>query len=315
MRSFHVLLAACCVLLAVCHHPFPATSVPCLETTITLPEDSYPCALCYNSHNDKVYCANACNGMNGHSATAGNVTVIDGASNQVITTVRDGSGPSALCYNSRDNKVYCANWGGNVTVIDGASNQVITTVAAESCPCALCCNSRNNKVYCANNGVWAGANMDTIIGDSVTVIDGASNQVIATVAPGSYLLCYNPQNNKVYCANYVSGNVTVIDGASNQVIATQVIGTPAAQYAPSALCYNPQDNRVYCACASFAWPTVNSDSVTAIDGASNSLFSAIAVGIWPRAMTCNPAQNRVYVANSGSSSISVLHDSASGGAE
>ena len=37
----------------------------------------------------------------------------------------------------------------------------------------------------------------------MTVIDGATDSVIATVdvggGPGA--LCYNPQNNKVYCAN------------------------------------------------------------------------------------------------------------------
>ena len=33
-------------------------------------------------------------------------------------------------------------------------------------------------------------------------------------------LCYNPTNNKVYCANDNSHNVTVIDGATNAVLAT-----------------------------------------------------------------------------------------------
>ena len=43
----------------------------------------------------------------------------------------------------------------------------------------------------------------------MTVIDGATNSVLATVTAGArpYALCYNPQNNKVYCAN--SGNAAV----------------------------------------------------------------------------------------------------------
>ena len=38
----------------------------------------------------------------------------------------------------------------------------------------------------------------------MTVIDGATDRVIATVTAGNYprALCYNPTNNKVYCANY-----------------------------------------------------------------------------------------------------------------
>jgi len=137
------------------------------------------------------------------------------------------------------------------------------------------------------------------------VIDGASNQVITTVAAGSgpYALCYNPLDDKVYCANTDGGNVTVIDGASNQVVTT--VG---ARSYPQALCYNPQDNKVYCA-------NGHSNNVTVIDGASDSVVKTIAVGMNPFALTCNPAQNRIYVANRQSNSVSVIRDSAFVGIE
>jgi YVTN family beta-propeller protein len=38
-----------------------------------------------------------------------NVSVIDGATNQVIATIPVGDGPCALVWNSTNNKVYCAN--------------------------------------------------------------------------------------------------------------------------------------------------------------------------------------------------------------
>ena len=53
-----------------------------LDTTLYLGVGSDPCALVYDSVNNKVYCANA---------GSSNVTVIDGASNQVIATVAAGS--------------------------------------------------------------------------------------------------------------------------------------------------------------------------------------------------------------------------------
>ncbi len=80
-----------------------------------------------------------------------------------------------------------------MTVIDGATEQRHRHRGRRAAsPRALCYNPTNNKVYCANGD-----------GDSVTVIDGATNSVIATVAAGEspYALCYNPTNNKVYCAN------------------------------------------------------------------------------------------------------------------
>ena len=111
------------------------------------------------------------------------MTVIDGASNQVITTVAADTYPSALCYNPQDNKVYCANlWGDDVSVIDVASNQVDTTVGDQHSPWALCYNSHDDKLYCANSDYY---------NNNVTVIDGASNQVITTVTfpAGANPLC------------------------------------------------------------------------------------------------------------------------------
>jgi DNA-binding beta-propeller fold protein YncE len=55
--------------------------------------------------------------------------------------------------------------------------------------------------------------------------------------------------------------------------------------------------------------------VTVIDGTSDLVVKAIAVGTGPTALTCNTAQNRVYVANQYSNSVSIIRDSALGVAE
>jgi len=49
-----------------------------------------------------------------------------------------------------------------------------------------------------------------------------------------------------------------------------------------------------------------------IDGATNAVVRTIQVGVEPVALTCNPAQNRVYAANYYGSSISVLRDTLTG---
>jgi len=198
-----------------------------LETTITV--DSGPCALIWNSTNNKVYCANY--GSN-------NVTVIDGVNDSVITTIPVGTGPWALVWNSANNKVYCANTGtypnydSTITVIDGVNDSAITTIPVRRCPKALVWNSTNNKVYCAN-----------YYSNNVTVIDGANDSVI-TIIPGGDLpraLAWNSANNKVYCAN-TSANVTVIEGTNDSVITTISVG----EY-PLAFCWNSIQNRVYVA--------------------------------------------------------------------
>ena len=51
-----------------------------------------------------------------------------------------------------------------------------------------------------------------------------------------------------------------------------------------------------------------SDNVSVIDGEANRVIATIPVGSAPRAFAWNSIQNRVYVANHGSSSISVIRD-------
>jgi YVTN family beta-propeller protein len=160
------------------------------------------------------------------------VTVIDGATDSVITNIAVGVYPFALVHNAINNKIYCANPGSdNVTVIDGATDTVITNIAVGDGPFALVHNIVNNKVYCANNSS----------GD-VTVFDGATDTVITILEVGSdpAFLLYNAINNKVYCVNWGSWDVTVIDGATNQVIKTIAVGNQ-----PRAMAWNPAQNRMY----------------------------------------------------------------------
>ena len=106
------LLAATCLLLAT-------TAIgQWLETRVWV--DSFPSALCYNSRDNKLYCANY---------VTNTVTVVDGASNEILCALPSGQHPLALTYNSIDNKVYCANEGeASITVFDGASDSVVATV-------------------------------------------------------------------------------------------------------------------------------------------------------------------------------------------
>jgi YVTN family beta-propeller protein len=78
----------------------------------------------------------------------------------------------------------------------------------------------------------------------VTIVDGATNHVLATVPVGTcpMELEYDPQGNKVYCMNMGGDNVTVIDGATNQVLNS----LPVGDY-PQAICRSPRTGRVFVA--------------------------------------------------------------------
>ncbi|NOR16878.1 hypothetical protein GQ543_04105, partial [candidate division WOR-3 bacterium] len=100
----------------------------------------------------------------------------------------------------------------------------------------------------------------------ITLANAQWLETTIAVGDGPRALVYNPTNNKVYCANWISDNVTVIDGATNAVITTIAVGSY-----PLALVYNPTDNKVYCA-------NEVSDDVTVIDGPTNAVITTIGVG-------------------------------------
>ena len=222
-------------------------------------------------------------------------------SDSVSATIPVGSSPTALAYNSTDNKIYCANqYSDNVTIIDGATNNVIATRVVGAYPGALAYNSGNNKIYCANGG-----------DDDVSVIHGASNSVIATVNLWYFgltwckagVLGYNPTDNKIYCTaqhwNFgvpVRGSVQIINPATDSVVASVLVN-----HHTMALAYNPTNNKIYCA-NSFGVANV----VTIIDGAGDSALATVEVGDVPGALAYNDTNNKIYCANRVSDNVTII---------
>jgi YVTN family beta-propeller protein len=98
-------------------------------------------------------------------------------------------------------------------------------------------NPNTNRIYVANYG-----------SNNVSIIDGASNTVVAAVAlaVGNYpwAVAINPNTNLIYVANggYTSNNVSVIDGASDTIVATVAGGSW-----PDGVAVNANTNRIYVA--------------------------------------------------------------------
>lgn len=68
---------------------------------------------------------------------------------------------------------------------------------------------------------------------------------------------------------------------------------------PMGVAANRTTNRVYVS-------RLFSDSVTVIDGVSNTVLGTVSVGSYPRSISINEKSNRVYVANSNGGSVSVI---------
>lgn len=205
------------------------------------------------------------------------------APDTVVATVRVGSLPRALCWDSLDNRLYVANYGdSSVTVID-TLNHVSGTVRVPQLPLAMAWSRTSNKLYVACES------------NAVAVINCATNTVTRTIGAARPLaVCWNATGNKIYVANSRDSSVTVIDGNTDSVIARATVGS-----SPSALAWSVSANKVYVTNSA-------SNSVSVIGGSSNALLWTEPVDNTPSSVVVDAIHNRVYVGNRVSSSVTVL---------
>jgi YVTN family beta-propeller protein len=164
----------------------------------------------------------------------------------------------------------------------------VVTIPVGTVPKFVAVNQTTNRVYVSN-----------LVSNTVSVIDGDANTVIATVAVGTApeVLDVNSITNMVYVANLQGNSVSVIDGSSNGVVAT-ITGMSS----PFGVAVNAITNQVFVS-------STNSNNVSVIDGATNMIVATVPVGNLPVGVRVNSATNLIYVANETSGTISVIDGS------
>jgi YVTN family beta-propeller protein len=122
---------------------------------------------------------------------------IDGNGDTLVPpTLEMGTVGNALCWNSVNDKLYWAG-GESVAIVDCAADTVITAVGASAA--RLFYDSSSNRVFCSGLGV-------------VTVIDGATNQVLLTIPAGAYPgeFAHSARQSRLYVPDVIGSSVTVI---------------------------------------------------------------------------------------------------------
>lgn len=123
--------------------------------------------------------------------------------------------------------------------------------------------------------------------DTVSVIDLATNQVVATVAVGDIptAVAVKPDGASVYVLNQTAQTVSVIDTASNVETATIPVGAT-----PFGVAVTPDGTRAYVA---------NRDdddgTLTLIDLTTNTVLATIVPGFSPVGVALSPDGSRLYV--------------------
>jgi YVTN family beta-propeller protein len=124
--------------------------------------------------------------------------------NEPATSLLNAS--RAIAVNSHTGKVYAVNEARGMVTLFSPQKKSPGFVTVGKDPVALAINEITNRVYIANNGAA-----------SVSVIDGASDSVTATIDVGHlpYVLAVNAATNKIFVSNTFSDVITLIDGATN----------------------------------------------------------------------------------------------------
>lgn len=154
----------------------------------------------------------------------------------LVTSYTVGSGALNMAVDNTRNKVYVTNYNGGagntVSVVNVVSNTVVSVTVGGG-PYGLAVNEITNRIYVANS-----------LSNTVSVIDGSNNVVIATISVGTrpHYVAVNPNLNRIYVTNYVSGSLSIIDGTINQVVATKTGLTN-----PEGVLANALNNRIYVA--------------------------------------------------------------------
>lgn len=161
------------------------------------------------------------------------VSVVDTATDTLVSTIPVGARPRRLAINALATEVYVSNVNGNsVSVIDtnessALKNTLVATIAVGNSPSGVAYSADGSKVYVVNAA-----------DNSVSVIDTAQRQVIATVPVGAQLLsapgglvpygiAVHPNGQQVFVVNAGANSISVIDTATNTSAAPISLTAPS----------------------------------------------------------------------------------------
>src|ERR687895_1231899 len=229
----------------------------------------------------------------------GTLSVIDGITNEVTAKISVGKTPYGIAVDPLSNKIYVADIITNtVSVIDGETNKVTAKISVGKKPTGLAIDiaKGNPRLYVTNYD-----------SDSVSVIDTLTNNVIdniTSVGDSPVGIAINPISSNLYVSNIASNTVSVIDTKALNIddinnktktkTDTTLLPTTAIKKNKNIILKEIRVN-----------PTLK-ESYSGEDSLVN-LPSNVGFPLVASHITINPYENRAYITNTGSNTISIIN--------
>ena len=220
-------------------------------------------------------------------------------------TIMVGAEPRGVAFDSANGNIYATNFdSGTVSVISGAKNKIVKTITVKQNPMGIVFDSLNDNLYvaCGGSGNLGSDQGFTSGAGFVSVINGATNKVVATISVGTapYDLVFDRDNGLIFVSNHFSnpGTVSVINGSTNTLFATVTVGGAFSE--PEGIAYDSANGDIYV--ANWASGTVFVFNATTPFGGVTTIsgFSE------PTGVMFDSVNGLVYVANSAALSVSVI---------
>src|SRR5574341_800916 len=196
-----------------------------------------------------------------HTVTSGpTLTVIDTASNTVLTAIQAGLFNGGVVVHPNGRKLYIAT-GSDVRVYDPATLAPLGTIQTFNRPYGLALNPAGTKLFIANYS-----------GNSVSVVETAGDTIQGEAVTGDapFAVSVSPDGSKVFVGNQNSKTLSIVDTATLTVIHDVPLGTAM----PYGVQSGPDGSRVYV--ADFA-----NSKLLVVDAVNGVVATQIPVGSLP----------------------------------
>ena len=194
------------------------------------------------------------------------------------------SGSTDIAIDPSRDHVYVLSADGLLVVLDTRTTTSVTTLSVGQFAEGMTVDPVAGRIYVYFTRVSASS-----AGGSLSVIDGQTNTIVATIEPGvpgsfgAGIISVNPNTSCVYVGDF-SSKVAVVDGATNTMLGSLAVGGQ-----PAGVAVDVPANRVFVLVRGLT------SSIAVIDGLTNAIVDRFASGENPRAIAANPVTGRIYV--------------------